>query len=218
MHAASKHVLPLDSFWRCSVVGFLSVNHLRVTLAACRLGPRVRWWVVVNEAASSDGRRPVYAYFCFSFCFFRLEARMDKFIRMMWPVTILAGSRAVVAQPYAENSLAQPVAFTHTWLTFVHYLAPQKRQRRQRSWWKDPVVIRTPDGAAAVSLRWTGLSWGAGQSPAELTGSKRRWANTHSAILGRGAALSSAAHTPLTAQDQHRLICVVYDLLNTCIL
>lgn len=59
MHAASKHVLPLDSFWRCSVVGFLSVNHLWVTLAACRLGPRVRWWVVVNEAASSDGRRPL---------------------------------------------------------------------------------------------------------------------------------------------------------------
>lgn len=56
------------------------------------------------------------------------------------------------------------------------------------------------------------------------TGSKTHRANvrahthTHSATLGQGVVLRCAAATPLTAQDQHRLICVESDLLNSWIL
>lgn len=63
----------------------------------------------------------------------------------------------------------------------------------------------------------------AGQSREELgctaegTRNKTSWENTHPAILGQNAVFVSAARTLLTAQDQQRLICVQYDLLNTCI-
>lgn len=47
----------------------------------------------------------------------------------MWPFKILAGSRAVVTQPCAENSLAQPETLTNIWSTFI-----PKRQLRQLQW------------------------------------------------------------------------------------